>query len=125
MELTGLDLETLVGAAQQRNQQARLASGRLLRASATVTQIQFCEEWPGELRTLPACRNRASITAQTMLRIPQLTLARRPPAINSKPARWRTPRSREGASDGTAPADWLAPLPRHRRAGYRVFYQPP
>jgi hypothetical protein len=62
-------------------------------ASATVTQTRLCEEWPGELRTLPARRNRASIAAQTMLRIPQLALARSLPVINSERARWRKPRS--------------------------------
>ena len=64
------------------------------RASATVTQTELHKEWPDELHILPACHTRASIATECMLRISQHALSWTLPAINSKRARWRTPRSR-------------------------------
>ena len=57
-----VELEALAYATMKRNRHARSASGRLLLAVAALLpaaiRIRWCEEWLGELYTLPARRDR-------------------------------------------------------------------
>jgi (p)ppGpp synthase/HD superfamily hydrolase len=78
------ELETLANATIKRHQQAGSASGRLLVVVAALlpraTRIRWCEEWLGELHTLPARRDRASFAIHTMFGIPRLAYTVRSPA---------------------------------------------
>lgn len=84
MDAIGAELETLACATVKRNRHARSASGRLLLAVAALlpaaTRARWCEEWLGELHTLPARRNRARFAIHTMLGIPRLAVTVRLPA---------------------------------------------
>jgi GTP pyrophosphokinase len=76
MDTIGAELETLAYATMKRNRRARSASGRLLTAMTALlppaTRTRWCEEWLGELHTLPARRDRASFAIHTMLGLPRL-----------------------------------------------------
>jgi (p)ppGpp synthase/HD superfamily hydrolase len=84
MDSIGAELETLACATMKRNRHARSASGRLLLAVAALlpaaTRVRWCEEWLGELHTLPARRGRARFAIHTMLGIPRLAVTVRLPA---------------------------------------------
>ena len=84
MDAIGVELETLACATMKRNRHARSASGRLLLAVAALlpaaTRARWCEEWLGELHTLPARRNRARFAIHTVLGIPRLAVTVRLPA---------------------------------------------
>ena len=58
MDTIEVELEALAYAMMKRNRHARSASGRLLVAVTALlpaaTRTRWCEEWPGELHTLPA-----------------------------------------------------------------------
>ena len=78
------ELETLAYATMKRNRHARSAPGRLLVAAAALlpagTRARWCQEWLGELHTLPARRDRARFAIQTTLGIPRLAITVRLPA---------------------------------------------
>jgi (p)ppGpp synthase/HD superfamily hydrolase len=84
MDTIGAELETLAYATMKRNRHARSVSGRLLIAMTALlpvaTRTRWCEEWLGELHTLPARRDRASFTIHTMFGIPRLAYTVRNPA---------------------------------------------
>ena len=84
MDMIEAELETLAYATMKRNRHARSASGRLLIAMAALlpaaTRIRWCEEWLGELRTLPARRDRVRFAIHTVLGIPRLAFTVRMPA---------------------------------------------
>jgi hypothetical protein len=44
-----------------------------------ASRTRWCEEWVGELHTLPARRDRASFAVHTMLGIPRLAFTVRRP----------------------------------------------
>ena len=74
MDTIEAELETLAYATMKRNRHARSASGRLLLAVAALlpaaTRIRWCEEWLGELHTLPARRDRVRFAIHTASRHP-------------------------------------------------------
>ena len=78
------ELETLAYATMKRSRHARSASGRLLVAMTALlpaaTRTRWCEEWPGELHTLPARRDRAGFAMHTVLGVPRLAFMVRMPA---------------------------------------------
>jgi (p)ppGpp synthase/HD superfamily hydrolase len=78
------ELETLAYATMKRNRHARSASGRLLVAMSALlpapARTRWCEEWLGELHTLPAWRDRAGFAIHTLLGIPRLAITVRMPA---------------------------------------------
>jgi GTP pyrophosphokinase len=80
----GAELETLAYATMRRNRHVRSASGRLLVATTALlpaaTRTRWCEEWLGELHTLPARRDRAGFAMHTLLGIPRLAFTVRMPA---------------------------------------------
>jgi (p)ppGpp synthase/HD superfamily hydrolase len=84
MDTIGAELETLAYATMKRNRHARSVSGRLLIAMTALlpvaTRTRWCEEWLGELHTLPARRDRASFAIHTMFGIPRLAYTVRSPA---------------------------------------------
>lgn len=84
MDVIEAELETLAYATMKRNRHARSTSGRLLIAMTTLlpaaTRTRWCEEWLGELHTLPARRGRASFAMHTVLGIPRLAFTVRKPA---------------------------------------------
>jgi GTP diphosphokinase / guanosine-3',5'-bis(diphosphate) 3'-diphosphatase len=84
MDMIEVELETLACATMKRNRHARSASGRLLIAMAALlpaaTRIRWCEEWLGELHTLPARRDRVRFAIHTVLGIPRLAFTVRMPA---------------------------------------------
>ena len=84
MDTIGAELETLAYATMKRNRHARSVSGRLLIAMTALlpvaTRTRWCEEWLGELHTLPARRDRASFAIHTILGIPRLAYTVRNPA---------------------------------------------
>jgi (p)ppGpp synthase/HD superfamily hydrolase len=84
MGMIKAELETLAYATIKRNRHARSASGRLLVAMAAAlpaaTRTRWCEEWLGELHTLPARRDRAGFVMHTVLGIPRLAFTVRMPA---------------------------------------------
>ena len=84
MDAIGVELETLACATMKRNRHARSASGRLLLRVAALlpaaTRARWCEEWLGELHTLPARRDRARFAIHTILGIPRLAVTVRLPA---------------------------------------------
>ena len=84
MDMIEAELETLAYATMKRNRHTRSVSGRLLIAMTALlpaaTRIRWCEEWLGELHTLPARRDRASFAMHTMLGIPRLAFTVRKPA---------------------------------------------
>jgi GTP pyrophosphokinase len=84
MDMIEAELETLAYATMKRNRHARSVSGRLLIAMTALlpaaTRTRWCEEWLGELHTLPARRDRASFAMHTVLGIPQLAFTARKPA---------------------------------------------
>jgi (p)ppGpp synthase/HD superfamily hydrolase len=84
MDMIEAELETLARATMKRNRHARSASGRMLIAMAALlpaaTRTRWCEEWLGELHTLPARRNRAGFAIHTLLGIPRLAFTVRVPA---------------------------------------------
>ncbi len=84
MDTIGAELETLAYATIKRNRHARSASGRLLIAMTALlpaaTRTRWCQEWLGELHTLPARRDRASFAIHTMLGVPRLAYTVRNPA---------------------------------------------
>ena len=88
MDAIGAELETLACATMKRNRHARSASGRLLLAVAALlpaaTRARWCEEWLGELHTLPARRNRARFAIHTILGIPRLAVTVRLPALGHR-----------------------------------------
>ena len=90
MDMIEAELETLAHATMKRNRHARSASGRLLVAVAALlpaaTRTRWCEEWLGELHTLPAARNRARFAIHTVLGIPRLALTVRVPARGNRRA---------------------------------------
>jgi hypothetical protein len=84
MGMIEAELETLACTTMKRNQPGPPVSGRLLLAVAALlpatTRSRWCQEWLGELHTLPARRDRASFTIHTMLGIPRLAFTVRMPA---------------------------------------------
>ena len=78
------ELETLAYATMKRNRHARSASGRLLVAMSALlpaaVRTRWCEEWLGELHTLPAWRDRSGFAVHTLLGIPRLAITVRMPA---------------------------------------------
>jgi len=84
------ELKTLAHATMKRNRHAHSASGRLLAAAAALlpaaTRTRWCEEWLGELHTLPARRDRASFAVHTAVGIPRLALTVRMPATGRRRA---------------------------------------
>jgi (p)ppGpp synthase/HD superfamily hydrolase len=76
MPVIGAELETLAYATMKRNRHARSVSGRLLVAVTALlpaaTRTRWCEEWLGELHTLPARRDRIGFAVHTVLGIPRL-----------------------------------------------------
>ena len=88
MDMIEAELETLAYATMKRNRHARSASGRLLVAMAALlpaaTRTRWCEEWLGELHSLPARRDRADYTIHTVLGIPRLAITVRMPARNHR-----------------------------------------
>lgn len=84
MDTIGAELETLAYATMKRNRHARSVSGRLLIAMTALlpvaTRTRWCEEWLGELHTLPSRRDRTSFAIHTMLGIPRLAYTVRNPA---------------------------------------------
>ncbi len=76
MDMIESELETLAYATMKRNRHARSVSGRLLIAMTALlpvaTRTRWCEEWLGELHTLPVRRDRASFAMHTLLGIPRL-----------------------------------------------------
>jgi GTP pyrophosphokinase len=76
MPVIGAELETLAYATMKRNRHARSVSGRLLVAVTALlpaaTRTRWCEEWLGELHTLPARRDRIGFAVHTALGIPRL-----------------------------------------------------
>jgi GTP pyrophosphokinase len=78
------ELETLACATMRRNRHTHSVSGRLLVAVAALlpaaTRTRWCEEWLGELHTLPARRDRAGFAMHTALGIPRLAFTVRRPA---------------------------------------------
>jgi (p)ppGpp synthase/HD superfamily hydrolase len=84
MDIIGAELETLAYATMKRNRHARSIPGRLLIAMTALLPVaartRWCEEWLGELHTLPARRARASFAIHTMLGIPRLAYTIRNPA---------------------------------------------
>ena len=84
MDTIEAELETLAYATMKRNRHARSVSGRLLIAMTALlpaaTRTRWCEEWLGELHTLPARRDRVSFAVHTMLGIPRLAFTVRKPA---------------------------------------------
>ncbi len=78
------ELETLACATMKRNRHARSASGRLLVAMSALlpaaARTRWCEEWLGELHTLPARRDPAGFAMHTVLGIPRLAITVRMPA---------------------------------------------
>jgi (p)ppGpp synthase/HD superfamily hydrolase len=78
------ELETLAYATMKRNRHARSVPGRLLVAAAgllpAATRARWCQEWLGELHTLPARRDRARFAIHTTLGIPRLAITVRLPA---------------------------------------------
>jgi GTP pyrophosphokinase len=84
MDTIGAELETLAYATMKRNRHARSLPGRLLIAMTALlpapTRTRWCQEWLGELHTLPARRDRASFAIHTMLGVPRLAYTIRNPA---------------------------------------------
>jgi len=84
MGMIEAELETLSYATMKRNRHARSVSGRLLIAMTALlpaaTRTRWCEEWLGELHTLPARRDRAGFAMHTVLGIPRLAFTVRMPA---------------------------------------------
>jgi hypothetical protein len=84
------ELETLAHATMKRNRHARSVSGRLLVAVAALlpaaARTRWCEEWLGELHTLPARRDRAGFAIHNVLGIPRLAFTVRIPARGHRPA---------------------------------------
>ncbi len=84
MDMIEAELETLAHATMKRNRHARSASGRLLVAVTAllpaVARTRWCEEWLGELHTLPSRRDRASFAFHTVLGIPRLAFTIRMPS---------------------------------------------
>jgi GTP pyrophosphokinase len=84
MDMIETELETLARATMRRNRHARSVSGRLLVAVAALlpaaARTRWCEEWLGELHTLPARRDRAGFAIHTVLGIPRLAFTVRVPA---------------------------------------------
>jgi GTP pyrophosphokinase len=84
MDMIEAELETLAYATMKRNRHARSVSGRLLIAMTALlpvaTRTRWCEEWLGELHTLPSRRDRTSFAIHTMLGIPRLAYTVRNPA---------------------------------------------
>lgn len=78
------ELETLAYGTMQRSRHARSVPGRLLVAAAALlpadTRARWCQEWLGELHTLPARRDRARFAIHTTLGIPRLAITVRLPA---------------------------------------------
>jgi (p)ppGpp synthase/HD superfamily hydrolase len=76
MPVIGAELKTLAYATMKRNRHARSVSGRLLVAVTALlpaaTRTRWCEEWLGELHTLPARRDRIGFAVHTVLGIPRL-----------------------------------------------------
>lgn len=72
------ELETLAYATMKRNGHARSVAGCLLVAVAALlpaaTRTRWCEEWLGELHTLPGRRDRARFAIHTTLGIPRLAV---------------------------------------------------
>ena len=83
MDMVEAELETLAYATMKRNRHARSVSGRLLIAMTALlpaaSRTRWCEEWLGELYTLPARRDRASFAMHTLLGIPRLAVTVRKP----------------------------------------------
>jgi (p)ppGpp synthase/HD superfamily hydrolase len=84
MGMIEAELETLAHATMKRHQHARSVSGRLLVAVAALlpadARTRWCEEWLGELHTLPARRDRVGFAMHTALGIPRLAFTVRVPA---------------------------------------------
>jgi (p)ppGpp synthase/HD superfamily hydrolase len=84
MNMIEAELETLAYATMKRNRHAHSVSGRLLVAITTLLPVairaRWCEEWLGELHTLPARRDRASFAMHAVLGIPRLAFMARKPA---------------------------------------------
>jgi GTP pyrophosphokinase len=82
MDMIEAELETLAYATMKRNRHARSVPGRLLIAMTgllpVASRTRWCEEWLGELHTLPARRDRASFAMHTMLGIPRLAFTVKP-----------------------------------------------
>jgi guanosine-3',5'-bis(diphosphate) 3'-pyrophosphohydrolase len=75
------ELETLAHATMKRNQYARSVSGRLLAGVTALlpaaTRTRWCEEWLGELHTLPGRRDRIGFAVHTVLGVPRLAFTAR------------------------------------------------
>ena len=90
MDMIETELETLAHATVRRNRHARSVSGRLLVAVAALlpaaARTRWCEEWLGELHTLPARRDRAGFAIHTVIGIPRLAFTVRVPARGNRRA---------------------------------------
>ena len=84
MDTIKAELETLGHTTMKRNRHAHSASARLLVTMTALlpaaTRTRWCEEWLGELHTLPARRDRARFATHTLLGIPRLAFTVRMPA---------------------------------------------
>jgi hypothetical protein len=84
MDMIEAELETLAHATLTRTRHARSASGRMLVAVAALlpaaTRTRWCQEWLGELHTLPVRRDRARFAIHTVLGIPRLAVTVRMPS---------------------------------------------
>ena len=84
MDTIKAELETLAYATIKRHRHAHSASARLLVAMTALlpaaSRTRWCEEWLGELHTLPARRDRARFATHTLLGIPRLAVTVRMPA---------------------------------------------
>jgi GTP pyrophosphokinase len=90
MDMIETELETLAHATMRRNRHARSVSGRLLVAVAALlpaaARTRWCEEWLGELHTLPVRRDRAGFAIHTVLGIPRLAFTVRVSARGNRRA---------------------------------------
>jgi guanosine-3',5'-bis(diphosphate) 3'-pyrophosphohydrolase len=90
MNTIGTEPETLAYATIKRNRHALSLPGRLLVAMTALlpaaSRTRWCEEWLGELHTLPARRHRASFAIHTVLGIPRLAYTVRKPAAGRRQA---------------------------------------
>jgi class 3 adenylate cyclase len=70
------ELQALAAATMKRHRHAGSLSGRLLIAMTALlpagSRTRWCEEWLGELHTLPGRRDRASFAIHTLLGVPRL-----------------------------------------------------
>jgi (p)ppGpp synthase/HD superfamily hydrolase len=90
MDTIGTELEALAYATLKRNRHVRSVSGRLLVMMTALlpagSRTRWCEEWLGELHTLPARRDRISFALHAVLGIPRLAVLARGPVPGQRRA---------------------------------------